>query len=245
MNLAENLRYLLLQVRNADDPMQTHEVESFSRVLGVSPERISVHDMLNSRPSPSTTEQADMVLLGGSGHYSAAGEGEWLMRALDYLRQLHAAGKPTFASCWGFQAMARAMGGEVIKDLQRAEVGTHTLTLTAAGRADPIFSPLGETFFGQMGHEDCVTRLPENAVLLASSRRVENQAYCFADAPIYCTQFHPELNRNDLLARVKTYPEYVERIENIPPEHFGELCRDTLETEQLLPRFVEHVFGGG
>ena len=244
MPVAEKLRFLLLQVRNADDPMRAHEVESFSRVLAVSPARIEVHDLLSGPPTRRTIDRADVVLLGGSGHYSAAGDGQWLMRSLGMLRGLHAETKPTFASCWGFQAMARAMGGEVIKDMDRAEVGTHTLTLTAAGKADPIFGPLGETFFGQMGHEDCVIRLPESAVLLASSRRVENQAYCFPDAPIYCTQFHPELNRNDLMSRVQTYPEYVERIENIPPERFGELCRDTLETEQLLVRFVEHVFGG-
>jgi GMP synthase (glutamine-hydrolysing) len=245
MNLAEKLRYLLLQVRNADDPMRAHEIQSFSRVLRISPERIDVHDMLSGLPVRRTIDRADMILLGGSGHYSATGDGQWLMRGLGLLRNLHAERKPTFASCWGFQAMARAMGGEVLKDMQRAEVGTHTLTLTEAGKADPIFGPLGETFFGQMGHEDCVIRLPDSAVLLASSRRTENQAYCFHDAPMYCTQFHPELNRKDLLARVKTYPEYVERIENIPPERFGELCRDTLETEKLLPRFVEHIFGKG
>lgn len=244
MNLAEKLRYLLLQVRNEDDPMRAHEVESFARVFRISPERIAVHDLLSGPPSEAAVARADMILLGGSGHYSATGDGEWLMQCLDAMRRLHDQAKPTFASCWGFQAMARAMGGEVIKDLDRAEVGTHTLTLTDAGKVDPIFGPLGETFFGQMGHEDCVIRLPDDAVRLATSRRAENQAYCFRNAPIYCTQFHPELNRNDLLARVQTYPEYVERIEQIPPERFGELCRDTLETEQLLVRFIQHVFGG-
>jgi len=245
MSVAEKIHYLLLQVRNHDDPMSAHEVASFSRVLRIPSHLISVHDFLNGPPSQAAIDRADMILLGGSGHYSATDNGSWLLKGMEMLRGLYAARKPVFASCWGFQAMARAMGGEVLKDMDRAEVGTHTLKLTAAGLADPIFGPLGETFFGQMGHEDCVTKLPEEGILLASSRRAENQAYKLRDAPIYCTQFHPELNRNDLLARVQTYPEYVERIENIPPERFGELCRDTLETELLLTRFVEQVFGNG
>ena len=34
-------------------------------------------------------KEADMILLGGSGHYSAAGEGVWLERALDAMREIH------------------------------------------------------------------------------------------------------------------------------------------------------------
>lgn len=244
MKTSEKLRYLLLQVRNENDPMRAQEVESFSRGLQVPAERIAVFDLLSGSPSVSSLTAADMVLLGGSGHYSATGDGDWLKSALGVMQGLHETAKPTFASCWGFQAMARAMGGTVIKDLSRAEVGTHTLHLTAAGKDDPIFAPLGDTFQGQMGHEDCVITLPEDGVLLASSGRVENQAYRFRDLPIYCTQFHPELNLADLLARVEIYPEYVERIAGIPPQRFVELCGETLETEQLLLRFVEQYFGG-
>ncbi|MGH7202300.1 MAG: type 1 glutamine amidotransferase, partial [Planctomycetaceae bacterium] len=185
-----------------------------------------------------------MVLLGGSGHYSATADGEWIDHALDSLRLVYDSKKPTFASCWGFQALARAMGGRVVTDPEHAEVGTHRLTLTEAGKKDPVFGPLGATFFGQMGHEDCVIELPPRAVLLASSERVKNQAYRFEDRPIYCTQFHPELTAADLMQRVACYPEYVEKIVGLPPERFRELVQDTPDTERLLPRFVRQVFGG-
>jgi GMP synthase (glutamine-hydrolysing) len=161
------------------------------------------------------------------------------------LRLVFEARQPTFASCWGFQALARALGGRVVKDLSHAEVGTHELCLTAEGLADPVFGPLGRRFEAQMGHEDRVVELPPGAVRLAFSQLVENQAYRFDDRPVYCTQFHPELNCHDLLLRVKTYPEYVERIAGLPPERFHELLRDTPGTEALLKRFVMHVFGSG
>jgi len=241
--MLDRVRYLLLQVRNGDDPMRQQEVRCFARALGTTVDAIGVFDLLNDELKPSHMSAADVLLLGGSGHYSAAGEGDWLERALDSLRSVHAARKPTFASCWGFQAMARAMGGRVVNDPAHAEVGTHRLRLTGAGRRDPVFSPLGPEFLGHMGHEDCVIELPPNATLLASSERVENQAYRFDDAPIYCTQFHPELNREDLMQRVRQYPHYVERIAGLPPERFDEMIEDATETEALLPRFVALVVG--
>ena len=238
----EKIRYLLLQVRNLDDSMRQHEVASFVRGLSTSPEMIRVFDLLTGRPRARDFDEADMVLLGGSGHYSAAGEGDWLEQALETMREIHALRKPTFASCWGFQAMARAMGGEVVKDLDRAELGTHDLRLTSAGRRDPVFGPLKDVFQGQMGHEDYVLRLPRDATLLASTRRAENQAYRFDGRPIYCTQFHPELTRANLLERVVAYPHYVDRIAGVTLETFAQMCQDTPETEALLPRFVRHVF---
>jgi GMP synthase (glutamine-hydrolysing) len=237
------LRYLLLQTRNVDDAMRSQEVACFARTLNCEPGHIRVVDFLSRGPQPSELAQADIVLLGGSGHYSAAGEGPWLDRALDSLRELHQAAKPTFASCWGFQAMARALGGRCIYDPQHAELGTVELQLTAAGQADPLFSTLPPTFTGQAGHEDHVTDLPPDAILLASSARVRNQAFRFADKPIYCTQFHPELNRDDLRERARAYPEYVQRIAAMSHEDFIATCRDTPEANLLLQRFVELVFG--
>ena len=239
----ERLRYLLLQIRKANDPMRQQEVSCFARALRCKRQQIAVTDMLSGPPSSAQLQRADVVLVGGSGDYSATGEGAWLDRTLDLLRKIHAQSKPAFASCWGFQAMARALGGQVIHDLPHAELGTIELTLTDEGEQDPIFAPLGKTFYGQAGHEDHVIVLPPDATLLASSPRVEHQAYRFEGKPIYCTQFHPELSLTEMLSRLEAYPQYVERIAQVPFETFAVRCRETPETDLLLPRFIEHVFG--
>ena len=184
----------------------------------------------------------DAVFIGGSGHYSVVNDSPWLEGALELLRQIHSEGKPTFASCWGFQAMARALGGHVVHDLSRAEIGTHTLQVTPEGLRDPLFSGRAPTFRGQMGHEDRVDLLPDGSVLLASSSLVENQAYRFEGKPIWCTQFHPELRRMALLERVTQYPKYIEKIAGMPPEQFEEMLEDAPETESLLQDFVQLVF---
>src|SRR3954453_2069668 len=189
------LRFLLLQTRNLGDPMGPQEVRCFARALGCEESAIEVFDFLNASPSVEKLQQADMLLLGGSGHYSAAGETEWLERALDCLREIHRIATPTFASCWGFQAMARAMGGRCVNDLPNAELGTIDLELTEEGRVDPFFKFLPRKFAAQAGHEDHVVALPRDAVLLASSATIKEQAFRFENRPIYSTYFHPELAR--------------------------------------------------
>lgn len=239
----QRLQCLLLQVRNADDPMRDQEVGCFARALRIGPQQIAVCDVLAGVPGRNEMDRADLVLLGGSGHYSAAGGGAWLERLLDCLAGLHEHGKPTFASCWGFQALARALGGQVRHTPQCAEVGTITLQLTEAGRADPVFSILPDEFQGLAGHEDSVVCLPPGAVRLASSAKVENQAYTFPGKPIYCTQFHPELNRQGMLQRLQTYPEYVRRVAGLTVEEFARNLVDTPRVEALLRRFTAVVFG--
>ena len=240
----DKLRFLLLQVRDSDDPMRGQEVECFVRALRCDRSQVEAWDLLAGAPGARDLARADAVLLGGSGRYPPTSTDAWTEPVLETLREIHGRAKPTFASCWGFQAMARALGGKVLHDLTLAELGTHQLRLTEAGKGDPIFAPLGEVFMAQMGHEYRVAELPPGAVLLASTSLVENQAYRFEGLPIWCTQFHPELNRSDLLERVATYPEYIYRIAKMPPERFNELIVDTPETEALLVRFARHVFDG-
>lgn len=243
MNFA-SLKFLLLQVRNVDDPMRHNEIKCFSKALDCDPAQIAVFDLLSGVPTPNQIHAVDVVLLGGSGDYSVAEGGAWLPAALESMRELVELSTPTFASCWGFQAMARALGGTVVTDLTRAEVGTIDVTLTEEGRRDPVFQTLGNTFPAQMGHQDIVDVLPASAVRLAFTDRVHNQAFKLRDKPIYCTQFHPELSRHDLEKRVAQYPQYVERVLGISAEQFlRTCCHESRAASGLVRRFVEHVLG--
>ena len=124
--------------------------------------------------------------------------------------------------------MAKALGGEVVTDMSRAELGTVEVFLTEEGKEDPLFGPLGDRFLAPMGHQDCVTRLPEDAILLASSEKVENQAFKIKNKPIYCTQFHPELDLEDLIERVINYPQYIKTVSGLTLASF--------RAESVLPR---------
>ena len=235
------MRFLLLQIRDADDPMRPQEVTCFAEALESDVSAIVPFDLLNAAPTPSELANVDAVLVGGSGNYSAAGEGAWLDRALDGLREIAERKKPMFASCWGFQALARALGGRCVHSPEHAELGTIELALTPAAHGDPLFALLPKSFLGHAGHEDCVTELPAGVVHLASSAQTTHQAFRVENAPIYCTQFHPELNRTALLARVAAYPQYVERIAGISLAEFRDRCQETPHANSLLKWFKERV----
>ncbi len=223
--------------------MRGQEVGCFARALGCTNDQITTHDLLAAFPKTEVVQRHDVVLLGGSGDYSAAGEGEWLERILDGLRTLYDNGKPTFASCWGFQAFSRALGGVCVHDPEHAELGAMAMHLSSAGAQDPVFGALPATFLGLSGHEDRVTTLPPGAVLLASSVRVAQQAYTFPDKPIYATQFHPELTKQTFIERIVAYPRYVEQISGLSLEEFEQECQETPAANSLLRRFVRHALG--
>lgn len=235
------MRFLLLQVRDAADPMRTQEVGCFARSLQCDPTDLATFDLLTGAPTDTLLRSVDAALVGGSGAYSAAGEGLWLERALESLRRIVRSNLPMFASCWGFQALARALGGKCVHDPRRAELGTIELSPTDQAAEDPVFGQLPDPFLGQAGHEDCVTQLPEEAILLASSPRATNQAFKLRDRLVYCTQFHPELDRHQLLERVAAYPRYVEQIAGTPYEQFREQCRETPDANALLLHFKELI----
>lgn len=234
-------KFLLLQARNADDPMLTQEVTCFAKALQCSEDQIDTFDLISGCPSIDHFKPYDIVLLGGSGDYSVAEGGDWLPPALEAMRELYDLSKPTFASCWGFQAMAKALGGEVVTDMSRAELGTVEVFLTEEGRKDPLFGPLGDRFLAPMGHQDCVTRLPDDAIRLASSEKVKNQAFKIKDKPIYCTQFHPELDCDDLTARLGAYPEYLEKINGSSLQEFKAECLPSPEVNSIIQKFRESI----
>ena len=223
--------------------MAAQEVRCFARSLPCTLSHIEVFDLLSGAPSTSALKRTDVVLIGGSGEHSVVRGGPWLPRALDTMAELHAKSRATFASCWGFQAMAQALGGTVITDRNRAEVGTAWVELTHEGEADPVFGPLGKRFRVPIGHEDVVTEIPKSASLLASSDLVKNQAFVFMDKPIYATQFHPELNRADLVARLTKYREYLPLTGHKSIKEFEDNTPETPESESILPRFLREVLG--
>lgn len=233
------MKYLLLQIRDSDDPIGAQEAEVIARSLDCERTQLRVFDLLSGSPSQTVIDAADIVLVGGSGSYSTVGEEDWLHAAFATLRELYDSRKPTLAICWGFQALARALGGEVIRDPENGELGTAKVIATADAVADPLFAPLGQTYTVFQGHEDRVSRLPDDAINLASTESVPYQAFTFADRPIYATQFHPELNRAMFLERVRLYPHYVEQITGEPYEVFEQICGDARQARHLLRRFVE------
>ena len=111
---------------------------------------------------------------------------------------------PVFGSCWGHQVLARAFGGTVIYDSERAEFGCGDIELTEAGREDVLLRDFPKRFKANLGHHDRVTVLPPGAVELAFNESQRNQAFRFGET-IYGTQFHSELDARRERERLEAY----------------------------------------
>ena len=239
------LRILLLQARNEDDPMRHAERRSFADKTGLQLDQIVPHDLLAGPPGLAALETHDALMVGGSGDYYVSNRSLPHFDAqLDFLREVVGRGHPMFASCFGFQILVAALGGEVTYDPESMEVGTYRLEATEAGREDPLMGRLPAAFDAQMGRKDRASRLPAGVINLASSELNPYQALRVPGHPIWATQFHPELDLETNLERFFRYLEgYAELLSPEEQRIAAESFRESPHTETLLPGFLDLVFG--
>jgi GMP synthase (glutamine-hydrolysing) len=239
-----SLKILLLQARNPEDQARADERKSFADRAGLALEQIVPHDLLVGPPSLAEIRGHDALMVGGSGdYYVSKGNLPGFSELLHVLRDVVEVKHPMFASCFGFQLLVRAAGGEVVLGTDRTEVGTFELTLTDAGAEDELLGSLPRRFNAQLGHKDHVHRLPNGWLHLASSESSLYQAFRIPDEPIWATQFHPELtgeeNRARFLRYLEDYGRYMDRAER---DDTMPRFRESPEAEQLIPRFLRLVF---
>ncbi|MFW0796107.1 glutamine-hydrolyzing GMP synthase [Gordonia sp. CPCC 205515] len=96
---------------------------------------------------------------------------------------------PVFGICYGFQAMARALGGEVANTGGR-EFGRTTLSVTGDGL---LHSGLTDTQPVWMSHNDAVQRAPEGFTVTGSTPGAPVAAFECVDRQMAGVQYHPEV----------------------------------------------------
>jgi GMP synthase (glutamine-hydrolysing) len=144
---------------------------------------------------------------------------------------------PFFGACYGVGTLGVHQGGVV--DRTYAEpVCCERISLTAAGRADPILAGMPEEFDAFVGHKEACRTLPPTAVLLATSFGCPVQMFR-VKTNMYATQFHPELDVAGIVTRVRVY----QHAGYFPPAELDELI-DRLslavvtEPGRMLANFV-------
>ena len=151
---------------------------------------------------------------------------------------MHHRRTPLFGSCWGHQFIARTLGGEVISDREREEVGSFEVQLSPAGAIDPVLIGFPSAFMAHMGHHDRVSILPPGGLELAYSQRCPMQIYRLKDKPIYGTQFHAEMSAEHLIERLSYY-----RDSYLPSDEEFDTLRSnplpTPESDSILHRFMD------
>jgi GMP synthase (glutamine-hydrolysing) len=215
--------------------MLEHEQGCFTATTGRNTDELHFHNVVEKVPSMSEVEAHDAVIIGGSGDFSVVERDQpFIDPVVALIRELVENRFPTFGCCFGYQLLVDAMGGGVVRDPANAEIGSFDVELTEEGTHDALFGQLPETFVAQMGHFDRASALPKGILNLAASRRCPHQALKVPGAPIWATQFHPELdhtgNRTRCLAYIKEFGEF-EDYKALPSP----------EALTILPKFLELV----
>ena len=140
---------------------------------------------------PPLTEVCGAVITGSSAMVTDGDD--WIEEVAAWLRTAVAQGLPVLGICFGHQLLAYALGGEVDYNPAGVEVGSITVTLQPAAGDDPLLHILPEAFTAQLSHRQSVRRLPEGALLLASSAMEPHQAFAYGERA-WGIQFHPEFD---------------------------------------------------
>jgi GMP synthase (glutamine-hydrolysing) len=102
-------------------------------------------------------------------------------------------GVPVLGLCYGFQAMAQALGGEVAPDGTREYGRTE---LTVAGEPGSLHEGLPSRHPVWMSHGDSVVRAPEGFSVTASSERAPVAAFEDRERRLAGVQYHPEVGHS-------------------------------------------------
>jgi GMP synthase (glutamine-hydrolysing) len=152
---------------------RVREARVFSEIV---PATMPVAEMLAKRPKA-------IILSGGPSSVYADGAPQVDPAVFD-------AGVPTFGICYGFQAMARALGGEV-QQTGLSEFGHTPLRVLEPRSA--LFNGLPDAQSVWMSHGDSVHAAPQGFVVTAASEGAEVAAFEDLSRKLAGVQFHPEV----------------------------------------------------
>src|SRR5580698_7410068 len=152
---------------------RVREARVFSEIV---PSTMSVEAMLAKRPKA-------IILSGGPS--SVYADGAPLVEA-----SLFEAGVPTFGICYGFQAMALALGGEV-RQTGLSEFGATQLSVSGDGGVLLAGLPASQQVW--MSHGDAVFAPPPGFVTTAATEGSPVAAFEDTTRGFAGVQFHPEV----------------------------------------------------
>jgi GMP synthase (glutamine-hydrolysing) len=154
-------------------------------------------------PSGAALADYDGVAWTGSSLTIHDGSDARVRRQIELARAVYAAGIPSFGSCWAAQLSVAAAGGRCASNPRGREFGiARGVTLSAAGRAHPLYRGKPPRFDAFTSHADEVVELCDGALLLASNdwSRVQAISVERGRGRFWALQYHPEYDPHEVAA---------------------------------------------
>lgn len=239
--------FVLLATR-AEDVIADVEHAAYLELGGLAPDEL-VRVRLEQGPMPALDlDEVSGVIVAGSPFTSSdpvASKSATQLRVeaeiSALLDDVLARGIPYLGACYGVGTLGTKIGAVVGPEFGE-EAAAIDVTLTAAGRTDPLLAGLPDVFAAYVGHKEAITTLPPDAVVLATGAACPVQMFRVG-ANAYATQFHPELTRDAYVQRLEAYAGHG----YYPPEQAEQVlatarASDAPVPPRILRRFVE-LFG--
>jgi GMP synthase (glutamine-hydrolysing) len=131
-----------------------------------------------------------LVVLGGPMNVDEVDRYSYLAEEVGWIQLAVATGLPVLGICLGSQLLAKALGARVYPNRVK-EIGWYSVDWTAEAADDALFAGCAASPSVFQWHGDTFD-LPPNAVLLATSRGCQHQAFRFGQCA-YGLQFHIEV----------------------------------------------------
>lgn len=206
----------------------------FSRLLAPWRRQISTVRVYAGEALPAPDSQTVAVMTGSWA--MVTDRLAWSESTAEWIRAAMVVEMPLFGICYGHQLMADALGGEVEYHPAGRETGCKAITLSAAGRTDPLLSDRPAHFPAHLSHLQTVIQLPPEATVLASSAHDPHQIVRYSQHAL-STQFHPEFTP-DIARSLIQYRDEVLRMEGIDPQQLLDGVEECSTAAGILTRFV-------
>jgi len=195
--------------------------------------RIETVELDEGQAIPDLTPFDVMLVMGGPQDVWQEAQYPWLVTEKSAIRRwVVDLRRPFLGICLGHQLLAEAIGGRVGPSVP--EVGALEVSLTEAGRSDPLMRGIPDPLPVLQWHGAEVKALPEGAVHLARSDVCEVQAFRYGQRA-YGLQCHVEATR-DTVADWAAIPEYARALEATLGA--GSVERLAADVAALLPTYT-------
>jgi GMP synthase (glutamine-hydrolysing) len=226
--------FLFLSVR-AQEAAADDEYSAIMRFAGLDERNVHRIRLAREPLGPVDLDRWSGVILGG-GPYNASDAPEDKsadqLRAeadvLSLLDEVVPRDFPFLGCCYGIGALGMHIGATVDRTFAEP-IGSVQISLTVACRDHPLFAYVPDMFEAFVGHKEAVSKLPSDAVLLASSPACPVQAFRVG-RNVYATQFHPELDVAGICTRIEVY------------KHFGYFDPDTADSLKESTRHSNVIY---
>jgi GMP synthase (glutamine-hydrolysing) len=176
-----------------------------AEVTRLAPDQIHTVNVADGEPLPDTIE-ANGIIGGGSMH-SSYEELPWIRQVKTFLATAQHRGVPELHICFSHQAKSEVAGGVSKTGHLGRRFGIETLTLTPAGREDPLFRGLPATFDVFTSHVDAVYDVPPTtefgAVTELAFGKYRNESLAIGTTA-RTLQVHPEMTAGIAAALAQT-----------------------------------------